>query len=164
MFLLAGVVGVIWINVTLPSVTLSDEIRLNDLRWLKDISLHWQSVLFGQGLGTPILGREAIEIAYANVFIKQGMVGIIFWLLPAFYLVWLMRSNHDSGFRTLAMPYFMSAALVYVVSLTNPFLTNPIGMSVVMIAMVAVRVIHRSNRKDPIKPMLLKSIPRPVHC
>ena len=156
--LFVGVIGVIWINETLPSVTLSNEIRINDLEWMKDVSLDWQSVLFGQGFGAPILGRDAIEITYANVFYKQGMVGIIFWLLPPFYLVWLMHGIHHSGLRALALPYLMSAALVYVVSLTNPFLTNPIGMSVVMIAMVAVRVIHRSSSKDLLEPM-----PRPIH-
>ena len=76
--LFVGVIGIMWINVTLPSVSLSNEIRINDLEWMKDMSFHWQSVLFGQGLGAPILGREAIEITYANVFYKQGMVGIIF--------------------------------------------------------------------------------------
>jgi hypothetical protein len=158
-FLLVGVVGVVWINATLESVKLSNEIRINDLKWLMDISLHWQTVLFGQGFGAPILGREAIEIAYVNVFIKQGVIGIIFWLLPPFYLAWLMRSINDSGRRALAMPYFMSAALVYVMSLTNPFLTNPIGMSIVMIAMVAVRVVNQSSSKD-----LMKPLPCPVHC
>ena len=63
-----------------------------------------------------------------------------------------MHGIHDSGLRALAVPYLMSAALVYVVSLTNPFLTNPIGMSVVMIAMVAVRVINRSSSKDLMEP------------
>ena len=158
-FLLVGVVGVLWINVSLPSVTLSNEIRINDLKWIIEMSLHWPSVLFGQGFGAPILGREAIEITYANVFFKQGMAGIIFWLLPLFYLVRLMRSIHASELRTVAMPFFMSAAFVYVVSLTNPFLTNPIGMSVVMIAMVAVRVIKQSNSKCLMEPMT-----RPILC
>ena len=56
-----------------------------------------------------------------------------------------MRAIRDTALRALAMPYFMAAAFVYVVSLTNPFLTNPIGMSVVLVAMVAVRVIGLSS-------------------
>ena len=56
-----------------------------------------------------------------------------------------MRVIRDAFLRSLAIPYFMAAAFVYVVSFTNPFLTNPIGMAVVMIAMVAVRVIGCSD-------------------
>lgn len=42
------------------------------------------------------------------------------------------------------MPFFMATAFVYLVSITNPFLTNPIGLTVVMLAMVAVNVIRDS--------------------
>jgi len=102
-------------------------------------------MLFGHGFGAQVLGRGMIEITYANVFIKQGLIGIVFWLLPAVYLVWQLRLIRDAALRSLAMPYVMAAALVYVVSLTNPFLTNPIGLAVVLIAMVAVRVVRLSD-------------------
>ena len=103
------------------------------------------TVLFGHGLGTGVLGREIIEITYVNVLVKQGLIGIVFWFLPAVYLTWQMRLIRNAVLRALAMPYFMAAAFVYVVSITNPFLTNPIGMAVVLIAMVAVRVVRLSG-------------------
>lgn len=160
--LLVGVMGVVWINETLPSVAYSNAIRMTDLKTLAattaDMMGHWQAVLFGRGFGAAVVGREAIEITYVNVFYKQGIVGIIFWFLPAVYLAWRMRAIRDTALRALAMPYFMAAAFVYVVSLTNPFLTNPIGMSVVLVAMVAVRVIGLSSSSKA----LMEPTPRPL--
>lgn len=151
--LLVGVMGVVWINETLPSAEHSNAIRMNDLKTLwvtkADTMGHWQAVLFGRGFGAAVVGQEAIEITYVNVLYKQGIVGIIFWFLPAVYLAWRMRVIRDTTLRALAMPYFVSAAFVYVVSLTNPFLTNPIGMTVVLVAMVAVRVIGLSESRRP---------------
>lgn len=151
--LLVGVMGVVWINETLPSAAHSNAIRENDLNALlatmADTMGHWQAVLFGRGFGAEVVGREAIEITYVNAFYKQGIAGIIFWFLPAVYLAWCMHAIRDTALRALAMPYFVSAAFVYVVSLTNPFLTNPIGMTVVLVAMVAVRVIGLSESHRP---------------
>lgn len=159
--LLVGVMGVVWINETLPSATHSNAIRMNDLKSLAATTAgHWQAMLFGRGFGAAVVGREAIEITYVNVFYKQGIVGIIFWFLPAVYLAWRMRAIRDTALRALAMPYFMAAAFVYVVSLTNPFLTNPIGMSVVLVAMVAVRVIGLSSSTSITD--LLEPTPRPL--
>jgi len=155
--LLVAVLGVVLINETLPSAVQSNAIRMNDLSALQGITWRWWEVLLGRGLGADVLGRPAIEITYVNVFFKQGMVGILFWFLPAIYLTWQMRFIRDAELRFLAIPYFMAAAFVYVVSFTNPFLTNPLGMSVVMIAMVAVRVISLSESRLPVEspPRLL---------
>lgn len=150
--LLVGIMGVTWINETLPSVAHSNTIRINDLKALADTAdtVDMREVLFGRGFGASVCGREAIEITYVNVIYKQGMVGIFFWLLPAIYLVWRMRDIRNAERRSLAMPYLMATAFVYMVSLTNPFLTNPIGMSVVLVAMVAVRVIGLSSNRKPL--------------
>ncbi len=154
-FLLAGVMGAVSINEALPSAAQSNAIRMNDLKAMVDASKAMAdapkamagapkamagviTVLFGRGFGADVFGRQIIEMSYPMCFIKQGIAGIIFWFLPAVYLAWRMRVIRDAERRSLAMPYFMAAAFVYVVSFTNPFLTNPIGMSVVMIAMVAV--------------------------
>lgn len=143
--LLVGVMGVILINQTLSSVVQSNAIRKNDLWALLGITWQWREVLFGRGFGADVFGRPAIEITYINVLFKQGMAGVLFWFLPAVYLAWQLRLIRDAALRSLAMPYLLAAAFVYVVSLTNPFLTNPIGMAVVLIAMVAVRVVRLSG-------------------
>ena len=144
--LLVGIFGAILINATLPSVKVSNTIRLNDMNAiLNSMGDHtfltgaWYEVLFGHGFGASILGRQAIEFTYANLFYKQGLIAILFWLFPPIYLLWRMQNISDTRLRSVAMPFLMSTALVYIVSFFNPFLSNPIGMSVVMISMVAVR-------------------------
>ena len=145
--LLAGVMGVVLINQILPSVVQSNTIRLSDLYAIGNAVTTGNAVtmIFGHGFGTELFGRKMIEITYVNVFVKQGLIGIIFWFLPAVYLACQMRLIRDAALRSLAMPYLTAAAFVYVVSLTNPFLTNPIGMAVVLIAMVVVRVVRFSS-------------------
>ena len=158
-FLSVGVVGVVWINWALPSVAMSNAIRMDDGLALKHMAtgetLQLHEVLFGRGFGAAILGRQTLEITYANVLYKQGVVGLFFWLLPAGYLIWKMRDIPRPEMRALAAPYLMATAFVYAVSITNPFLTNPIGMSVMMISMVAIRVIRESGGAglpDPMRP------------
>ncbi len=161
--LFVGVAGAVWINETLPSAALSNAVRMNDLRALLEALVAAAPVaaelLFGRGFGGEVIGgRQSIEITYVNMFYKQGLVGLIFWFLPAVYLVWRMRTIPRGPQRDMAMPYFMAAAMVYVVNFTNPFLTNPIGMAVVMIAMVAVRVIGLSSSSKA----LMEPTPRPL--
>lgn len=145
--LLVGVIGVVLIGQTLPSVVQSNAIRINDLMAILDTVTMSDTVtmFFGHGFGAPVLGREAIEITYVNLFVKQGLVGMVFWLLPGVYLIWQTRLIRNAAFRSLVMPYLLSVAFVYLVSLTNPFLTNPIGMAVVLITMVVVRVVRHSD-------------------
>jgi hypothetical protein len=153
--LFVGLAGVVLINAALPSVKISNAIRaddakeiLNSLDWHNFIAVPWYKVIFGHGFGAAILGRQAIEITYANLFYKQGLMAILFWLFSPVYLVWRIRNILDERFRSVAIPFLMSTALVYLVSLFNPFLSNPIGMSVVMISMVAVRVISEADRME----------------
>ncbi|BBP05726.1 hypothetical protein TPL01_24500 [Sulfuriferula plumbiphila] len=143
-FLFIGAIGVVWINKTLLTVVISDAIRMKDMHALPSI-LDWQTVLFGKGFNGTIVGREAIEITYINILYRQGLAWLIFWLLPMAYLIWRMHAIRDPNHQFLALPYFMAATFVYLVSFTNPFLSSSIGISVVMIAMVAVRVIAQSN-------------------
>jgi hypothetical protein len=145
-FLLIGAIGVVLINETLPSVAVSNAIRMNDMRALPTI-WDWQTVFFGKGFRGPIFGRDAVEATYVNVLYRQGLPWLIFWLLPMAYLTWQIGAIKASN-RRLALPYFMAAAFTYLVSLTNPFLSSALGISVVMIAMVAVRVIARSGSAE----------------
>lgn len=137
-----GILGVVGITMMLPSAAMSDSIRVRDLGLVGETSLDWKALLAGYGFGATVLGREAIELTYINILYKQGIAGLLFWLAPLAYVAWGMRHIAEPRARLLAMPYVMGAAFVYLVSVTNPFLTNPIGMTVVMIAMVALNLIR----------------------
>lgn len=151
--LFIGAIGVIWINATLPTVEISNAIRMNDLKALKTSLFamspsiwNWQTILCGHGFSGTIFGRKAVENTYIYVLYRQGLPWLLFWLLPFVYLIRLIRTIRDPDHRILALPYFMAATFVYLVSFTNPFLSGAIGISVVMIAMVAVRTIAHSSK------------------
>jgi len=139
-----GIVGVLLMTVIAPTAEISDSARARDVAALLDRNSDWDVTMLGHGFGATVLGKRAIEITYVNILFKQGIAGLLFWALPIAYGSWQMLTMQRSG-RVLAMPWFIAMAFAYLVSVTNPFLTNPIGMSVVLIAIVALRVIAGST-------------------
>jgi hypothetical protein len=152
-----GFAGVAWMTWALPSATVSNSIRIDDMRALAEgapsvFERDWKALVAGYGFGAAVLGRQAIEFTYVNIVWKQGIAGILFWLLPIVYVAWCMHKIRETIVRQSAAPYLMATAFVYLVSATNPFLTNPIGMAVVMISMVAVAVMRASDGAPMLVP------------
>lgn len=147
--LFCGVCGVLFISEILPSVQHSNTIRLKDMLHFNEL-FSVNSALFGNGLGAEILGRNQIEINYINIFYKQGILGLVFWLFPLVYIYKQSNKLNDKALF-LAMPFILSTLFVYIVSMTNPFLTNPIGMTIVLVTMVVTRVLlHSDMNKVPL--------------
>jgi hypothetical protein len=146
--LVIGIVGVIGITLVLPTAAISDSVRMADLKLVGETSLEWEALLAGYGFGAQVFGRQAIELTYINILYKQGIAGLVFWLVPLAYVAWRVRNIRERDARRLAMPFLMSTAFVYLVSVTNPFLATPIGLTVVMLAMVAVNVIGQPRASD----------------
>jgi hypothetical protein len=53
----------------------------------------------------------------------------------------------SNGNRKIALPFFLSCLFVYIETLTNPFLNNPIGMSMVLISLAVFNVLRKKNRR-----------------
>lgn len=144
-----GVSGVLLISEILPSAQISNAIRSKDLLHINGL-FSANSAFFGNGLGAEILGRNQIEINYINIFYKQGILGLVFWLFPLVY-IYKQSNKLNNKALLLAMPFLLSTLFVYIVSMTNPFLTNPIGMTVVLVTMVVTRVLlHSDMNKVPL--------------
>lgn len=110
----------------------SDVVRLQDLTYIFD-DMNFFSVVFGHGFGAEINGRNRIEIAWAEVFYKQGLVGLGFWLYWVFSLSSYFISLRG-WVRKVARPYFASALFIFALSFTNPFMNNSIGLVVLLVA------------------------------
>ncbi|MBC7914109.1 MAG: hypothetical protein H7Y07_08300 [Pyrinomonadaceae bacterium] len=98
------------------------------------------SLIAGHGFGGGVPSRPVhMEISYLEIYHKQGVLGLIFWgglmlsLLISFY------KAQRIGNRQLALPFLLASLFVYLQSLTNPFLNNPIGMSLVLISVVVLK-------------------------
>ena len=65
--------------------------------------------------------------------------------MPLLCLYYFARiSRRDPDFR-LASAYLFSTILIYVQTLSNPYLNNPIGLSFVLIALFSLRTISRAS-------------------
>ena len=119
--------------------------RLDDFAYIID-RLDVQTVLSGQGLGVPVGDRINIENTFLWALWRLGLPGVLFWLAPlAICFAYYMRiPRKDSGYR-LGSAFAFAALLVYLQTLANPYLNNPIGLSFVLVAMFSLRRLARGR-------------------
>ena len=101
-------------------------------------------MVFGEGLGSEIDGRLNIENTFLWALWKLGVFGVLFWLVPLFLCIkyYIRIGRNDPGFN-LASAYMFSTLLVYIQTMTNPYLNNPIGLSFVLISIFSLRTISK---------------------
>lgn len=110
----------------------SDIVRLLDMRYVFD-NMDILSTIFGHGFGAEINGRNRIEVAWVEILYKQGIIGIAFWL----YWFATLASNYcalTGQAKKYGRPYFASALFIFILSFTNPFMNNSIGLIVLIVA------------------------------
>lgn len=120
---------------------MGDSMRTTDL---KDVinQLDLSMIFFGRGIGTPIVDRQRIEMTFVEIFYKQGIWGLLFWLSLSgtnFLLFWRIKRDH----RSEALPFLLASVFVYFASLTNNFLTGSVGMSIIHICITALILIRK---------------------
>jgi hypothetical protein len=152
LFLLALTAGAVaawpWFLDLFGSRAASDAIRLYDVQVVQE-SASAGSFFLGHGLGTDVGARTRIEASYLEIFHQQGMVGLAFWLVVLLMVARDYLNALRSGAGAAALPFFLGAVYVYLESATNPFLTNPIGMSMVLISLVVLRLLAEGTRGMP---------------
>lgn len=98
------------------------------------------SFFIGHGFGRGTYSREGhIEISYLEIFHKQGLLGLSFYFGLLLYLFFLYYIAEQKGNKQLALPFLLSSIFVYLQSFTNPFINNPIGMSVILFSIVILK-------------------------
>jgi O-antigen ligase len=101
----------------------------------------------GFGIGVPI--REMhMEIAYLEIFHKQGVLGLLFWFTILSVIVITYKKINNKNY--IVKSFLVSTFFVYSQSATNPFLNNPIGMTVVLLSLIVlcrIRQFENSERK-----------------
>ena len=108
--------------------------------------VNFESALVGHGFGIGVPIRPVhMEVAYLEIFHKQGLVGIAFWV---FIFVWIgfkyirVRNHRESALATV---FTMGSCFVFVQSITNQYLNNPIGMTMILLAIVALIVFSENG-------------------
>ncbi|MBZ4041971.1 O-antigen polymerase [Flavobacterium hibisci] len=95
------------------------------------------SFLIGHGFGNGVPDRPIhMENSFLEIFHKQGLIGILFWIGLLFYVFVLYINIKNKEFKKLALPFILSVFFVYFQSLTNPYINNPMGLSFLLITIV----------------------------
>jgi len=124
---------------------ISNTQRLDDLAYIIE-NTSVGTLLLGEGFGSLINERLNIENTFLWVLWKLGIVGVVFWCAPialCFYY-YIRIPRRDRRYR-LACAYFFGTVLIYIQTLTNPFLNNPIGLSFVLLAVFSLRTLSRMS-------------------
>jgi len=152
--LIIGVLGFVYLSSTLEEVSFnrdsSDEVRYMQIEQVAK-SITPVSFFVGHGLGEGVAIRENhLEINYLEVFHKQGILGLLFWFFLLGYIVFLYWriKRSGNGNEVYARPFLLATIFVYIESFTNPFLTNSIGMNIVMVSLVCLSILKKQELID----------------
>lgn len=95
------------------------------------------SLILGHGLGVGIDIRPIhMELSFLEIFHKQGIIGIIFWLCIYIHIFFLFFNIKDKQIRNKAYPFILSVVFIILQSITNPFMNNPIGLTMILLTIV----------------------------
>lgn len=120
----------------------SDIIRLETIEEVFSM-LSPLSIFIGHGFGVGVPTRPIhMEISYLEIFHKQGFLGLSFYFFILVKIVRdflrVIRSEFCSNVLKMHSTAFISSTIfVYLQSGTNPLLTNPIGISIIILSMLA---------------------------
>jgi hypothetical protein len=95
------------------------------------------SLFVGHGLGVGTEERPVhMENSFLEIFHKQGILGLFFWFSLLFYIFFMYVKIKNKKFKKTALPFMLCTVFVFLQSLTNPFINNPIGLTMVLISFV----------------------------
>lgn len=120
----------------------STNARLQDLWYMID-HVTLKTFLIGEGFGSMINDRYLIENTFLWALWKLGVAGLIFWVIPLVLCIYYYSKIPDRRTNPPANAYFFGTILVYLQTMINPYVNNPIGLSFVLLAMFSLRVLSR---------------------
>ena len=106
------------------------------------------SIFIGHGFGIGVPSRpDKMEIAYLEIFHKQGLMGISFWVILLALTTTLYKSVRGEN-RRLASAFLLAVVVIYVQSFTNPYVNNPIGITMILLSCVCLNVLANNSTGD----------------
>lgn len=142
---------IVWIylpsDTMLQSRSISNNQRIDDAIYMAN-HVTAGTFLFGDGFGALIDGRALIENTFLWVFWNLGTAGLVFWLVPLGLCTrYFLAIGRGAATYRLACGFYFGTLMIYIETLSNPFLNNPIGLSFVMVAVFSLRTLARGCRR-----------------
>ena len=92
------------------------------------------SFVLGHGFGYGVAIRPIhMENSFLEIFHKQGVIGLVFWLILLYYTCIYYKNTINKN-KILSATFLSSAIMIYIQSLFNPYITNPMGIGMVLIS------------------------------
>ncbi|WP_342330328.1 hypothetical protein [Pedobacter sp. FW305-3-2-15-E-R2A2] len=101
----------------------------------------------GFGIGVPIRPK-GMEMSFLEIFHKQGLVGLGFWFGMFSYIFLMYLNIKNKEYKELALPFLLSVVFVILQSGTNPYMNNPIGLTVILITIVVFSKLSELQKKQ----------------
>jgi hypothetical protein len=126
-------------------IYLSDSVRITTFRQVFD-AVTPLSLFVGHGLGIGVAQRPVhMEISYLEIFHKQGIIGLLFWFVLFVVIVQQYYKASRNGTRHIALPFMLSCLFTFIVTATNNYMNNPVGMPVLLISITVLNVLGRND-------------------
>ena len=85
-------------------------------------------ILIGQGFGKTLPSKEGHqENSYMDILVEQGLIGLALYAF-VFLHIHLARKNN--------MGLYLAFVVVGLMSLTNPYINNPLGISIIILCLI----------------------------
>ena len=111
--------------------------------------LEASSLFFGEGAGTLLNERKAVENTFLWALWKYGLPGLIFWLSPIFICYfYYCKIPRQSSLNNLGTAFFFGMLMLYILTNINPFLNNSIGISYSILSIFALRLLSRKSGEN----------------
>ncbi len=141
-------------NMDIGNKAISDSVRVQQVIQVIE-RINPVSFFIGHGFGKGVPIRDVhMEIGYLEVFHKQGMLGIALW--AAFFLLLYTEYANAKNYLAIRKSFFLGISFVALLSFTNPFFNNPIGISLFMIALSVFWALNRLSDKEDINDFNIK--------
>ncbi len=98
----------------------------------------------GFGVGVPIR-QVHMEIGYLEAFHKQGILGLCLW--GFFFIVLYNAYTREKNSPDIRKAFFLGLLFMALLSLTNPFFNNPMGISLFMISLSVFKVLNKTGEE-----------------
>jgi len=149
------IIGLISIIIVIPFFleTIGDKSESNTVRYvqIEQVLSNVTPVSFfiGHGFGVGVKIRPiGMEISFLEIFHKQGILGVCFWLGMFSYIILMYFNIKNKIYKEIALPFFLSVIFIILQSGTNPYMNNPIGLSMILITFVVFSKLIELQKKN----------------
>lgn len=102
-------------------------------------------IVFGEGAGTLLNNRPAVENSYLWSIWRFGFLGLAFLTSPFLIgLYFYSKVGFGHEYHALASAFFYGIVMLFILTAINPFINNSIGISYALVAIFSLRRISLS--------------------